>query len=375
LMVEELRKYFPALWQGAVVAMVLIFLLYTYDSNLNLGGLENASTFVITLNNILVFVLYCLGISFIIFKFSLGIAIGLLSILISAMIADSYLNISQNPITVPFIILFWIGVCYLLAPGFFKKYRYVILAVYGIFIIYYLIDLLTTPNYTNKDRSEFAELMVVPLPVFVFLWLYEQWRWFTTLKNDKAKAELALLKSQVNPHFFFNTLNNLYGLVVTQSPQAPEVILRLSDMMRHTIYNGKEDTVTLNDEVNYLQAYIDLHKIRHQKKVDIRFEHEINEKIQVAPLLFIILLENAFKHGVERLVEDAYIHIELTGDETQVLFAIENNFDPKESARKPGIGLDNLKQRLAHLYPKKHELIVEKTESTYKTILHLDLSL
>ncbi|MEO0790849.1 MAG: GHKL domain-containing protein, partial [Bacteroidota bacterium] len=118
-----------------------------------------------------------------------------------------------------------------------------------------------------------------------------------------------------------------------------------------------------------------LHKIRHQKKVDIRFDHKVDEKVQVAPLLFIILLENAFKHGVERLVEDAYIHMSLVGDEREVVFTIENNCEPTDDGRKPGIGLENLKQRLAHLYPRKHEWSVEKTEFTYQARLRLDLSL
>ena len=125
--------------------------------------------------------------------------------------------------------------------------------------------------------------------------MIKQIKFILTLKNEKAKAELALLKSQINPHFLFNSLNNLYGLTIEKSDDAPTVVLKLSDMLRYTIYEGQENIVPLKEEVNYLQNYIELHKIRHQKSVDIVFDYEIDESIRVAPLLFIILLENAFK--------------------------------------------------------------------------------
>ena len=213
----------------------------------------------------------------------------------------------------------------------------------------------------------------MPIPVFAALWGYEQWRWLKTLQADKGKAEVALLKSQINPHFFFNTLNNLYGLVVEKSDKAPDVILKLSDMMRYTIYEGKEDIVLLKDEINYLENYIELHKIRYQKKVEILFTHDVEEGLKVAPLLFIILLENAFKHGVEKMREHAFIHLQMQSQGNQLFFTIENNFDELDSNHSPGIGLDNLKQRLAYLYPNQHELIIEKKEAIYKAQLNLEL--
>ena len=154
--------------------------------------------------------------------------------------------------------------------------------------------------------------------------IYHQWREYEDLKAERSQAELAMLKSQINPHFFFNTLNNLYGLVVEKSPQAPEVVLKLSDMMRYTIYEGKKETVKLSDEMNYLQSYIELHRLRYQKQVDIQFTKEIGKDVMVAPLLFIILLENAFKHGVESLTEQAFIRLEVQADGSTVRFLIEN---------------------------------------------------
>ncbi len=195
------------------------------------------------------------------------------------------------------------------------------------------------------------------------------------MKEEKANAELALLRSQVNPHFFFNTLNNLYSLVVHESDKAPEVILKLSDMMRYTIYEGKKDKVPLNEEVDYLQCYIDLHKIRYQKEVYIRFEKPKDaDEVSVAPLLFIILLENAFKHGVESLREGAYIHAYLRTyqKEGKVVFEIQNNFDDQDSEGKQGIGLENLKKRLELLYPNRHRLDIVKEEGVFKVNIELN---
>ena len=183
-----------------------------------------------------------------------------------------------------------------------------------------------------------------------------------------------MLKSQINPHFFFNTLNNLYGLTVEKSDQAPAVVLKLSDMMRYTIYKGKEDFVSIKNEVEYLKNYIELHKIRFQKRVKIDFIHQIKGDCKVAPLLFIIFLENAFKHGVEKMIEDAYINIDLKADKSKINFTIENNFEEQISKNEKGIGLDNLKKRLDHMYPNKYELIIEVDSLVYRASLNINLT-
>jgi LytS/YehU family sensor histidine kinase len=218
-----------------------------------------------------------------------------------------------------------------------------------------------------QQEKEIKIILMLPFFILFFGWAFQQWKWLKTLESKKGKAELALLKSQINPHFFFNTLNNLYGLTVEKSNDAPDVVLKLSDMMRYTIYMGKEDLVSLKEEVKYLQNYIELHKIRYQKKVDITFKHNNTTDYKIAPLLYIIALENAFKHGVEKLTENAYIHINLTTKQGFILFEIENNFEkPETNFAAGGIGLDNLKQRLHLLYPKKHQLQINKSNSVYK---------
>ena len=293
--------------------------------------------------------------------------------LIVMLVIPHYTGIWDSPIAIPLLILFWLGVAYLVVPEFFKKYRVAILSVYGFVIAYNFFFFAIAPHQTENHRLYLANAMFLPIPVFAALWVYEQWRWLKTLQADKGKAELALLKSQVNPHFFFNTLNNLYGLVVEKSEKAPEVVLKLSDMMRYTIYEGTADLVAITDEIRYLENYIELHKIRYRKKVDIQFTHDVQEGLQIAPLLFIVLLENAFKHGVEKTRGDAFVHFHMQSRGKHLSFSIENSLDPSTSNPTKGIGLDNLKKRMEYLYPDRHQLIVEEKESVYKVQLNLEL--
>ena len=205
-------------------------------------------------------------------------------------------------------------------------------------------------------------------------WLFRQIRSVLTHKKGKQKIELLHLKSQVSPHFFFNMLNNLYGLVDKDSKKAQELILKLSDMMRYSIYDGQKDKVLLSEEISYLQNYIELHKMRYHKTIDIVFKHEINDDYKIMPLLFIILLENAFKHGVENLREGAYVYIHMKAENKYVYFEIENNFDATLENEHEGIGLNNLKRRLELVYPKKHNLSFSKTDTIYKAQLNIKTS-
>ncbi len=225
-------------------------------------------------------------------------------------------------------------------------------------------------EYGDTDALAIIAIFYFPLLIILILrWVFKQTRAILTLKNEKAKTELLHLKSQVNPHFFFNMLNNLYGLVGTDAKKAQDLILKLSDMMRYSIYEGEKDLVTLEEEVEYLKNYIELHKMRYRKTIDIKFTNDISENHKVMPLLFIILLENAFKHGVENLRKDAfvYVHISTQGDNIQ--FTVENNFDPSEVPEKSGIGLKNLKRRLELGYLNKHSLSFTSTNEIYKAEL------
>lgn len=221
--------------------------------------------------------------------------------------------------------------------------------------------------------AEFIAFYFILIFVTISHWLLKQIKSIIRLKNEKAKTELMHLKSQVNPHFFFNMLNNLYGLVDKDSKTAQELILKLSDMMRYSIYDGEKDTVLLSEEITYLQNYIELHKMRYHKVIDIQFNIEIKDNdYEIMPLLFVILLENAFKHGVENLRENAYVYINLVTHNNEVKFEIENNFDAIHDNQESGIGLRNLKRRLELVYPKNHTLTIVKTDNTYNAKLNIN---
>ncbi|WP_339842243.1 histidine kinase [uncultured Maribacter sp.] len=211
------------------------------------------------------------------------------------------------------------------------------------------------------------------LLVIGILWILSQLSSLLTLRNETRKNEIQHLQSQVNPHFFFNMLNNIYGLVDKDTEKTKKLILKLSELMRYSIYEGEKTTVTLADEVAYIQNYIALHKIRYHKAIDIQFNTQVEENSTIMPLLLIILVENAFKHGVENLRENAYVHINLKADSHKLVFEIENNFDEKELPEEEGIGLKNLKRRLHLVYPKKYTLNSSSNNGIYKAQLELQL--
>ena len=220
---------------------------------------------------------------------------------------------------------------------------------------------------------EFIVMYFILLFITIAHWVFKQIKSIIRLKNEKEKTELLHLKSQVNPHFFFNTLNNLYGLMKKDSKER-EIVLKLSDMMRYSIYEGQKDWVSLKQELEYLKNYIELQGIRYHKKSDIQFTSQIdNPQARIMPLLFIILVENAFKHGLENLEKNAYIHTGLTENNNNINFVIENNFELQQTPNNDGIGLKNLKRRLELVYPNKHELSFNVDNNTYKVTLSLKI--
>jgi hypothetical protein len=300
--------------------------------------------------------------------------LSLFALIFIALVIDSYMDMPDNPITLILMLGFWVGFAYVLSPSLIKKYWKLIVFFYGpLFLYFTYLRLLSGDLEAYFAIKESLPLFVlfIPLPVLFLLWVFEQWKWVQNLKSEKSETELSLLRTQINPHFFFNTLNNLYALTIKNSKQAPDVILKLSDMMRYTIYEGEKETVRVVDEIEYLSNYIELHKIRYKKSVDITFNHDIDPSSTIAPLLYIILLENAFKHGIETLTENAFIHMNLYEDTDFIHFDIENNYDPNEISESNGIGLKNLKRRLSLLYKEKHKFIVDKTNNIYKVTLKI----
>ncbi len=223
--------------------------------------------------------------------------------------------------------------------------------------------------------SLFRFLFFATVLVFVGDWLFNRWKKYQQLRNEKVLAELSNLKNQVSPHFFFNTLNNLYGLIKKDAGKSREFVLKLSDLMRYSIYSSDADTVPIQEEIDYLENFIALHEIRYFDAVKIEFEKDIqNQALCIAPLLLIILLENAFKHGAEKITGDnAFINLKLKTADNMLAFTIENNYDPNTVEEGEGLGLKNLKKRLQLAYPKKHTFKTFREENLYRAELVIAL--
>ena len=210
--------------------------------------------------------------------------------------------------------------------------------------------------------------------------------WITeNRKQEKAQArqtesELKFLKSQINPHFLFNTLNSLYALTLKKDDKAPDIVIKLSEMMRYMLYECNEPKVPLRKEVNYLQNYLDLERLRQRKGIEISLAvtGEVNDQL-VAPLMFIPFLENSFKHGVNANIKDGFVRAQLDVEQHTATFTLTNSkgsvMPTQLHGNRPsgGIGLVNVRRRLELLYPDAHQLTVTETPSTYEVCLELAL--
>jgi LytS/YehU family sensor histidine kinase len=195
------------------------------------------------------------------------------------------------------------------------------------------------------------------------------------LEKQAVEAELYYLKSQINPHFLFNTLNNIHTLVYKQAPAAPEAVMQLASLMRYMIYESNAPTVPLTREMEYLQDYVSLQQLRYKQNpvVDLKIEGE-TEVCHIAPLLFIHLLENAYKHS-PALLNPGDLKVRLELKEDILTFSVQNPVgkNPAHTLGEPGgIGLPNVRKRLALLYPGKHTLEIDTTGKTFTVVLKIN---
>ncbi|MBP2830666.1 sensor histidine kinase [Aquimarina sp. U1-2] len=193
-------------------------------------------------------------------------------------------------------------------------------------------------------------------------------------KNENLQTELKLLKSQINPHFLFNALNNIYALSVINSNKTQKSIIQLSDMLRYVLYECQKQWVPLEDEILYINNYIQLFSLKSSKNYPITTDFNIvKQEIRVAPMLFIPFVENALKHSNIETISDAFIQISLYADMKQIEFNIVNSI-PENTFNKDkvgGIGVENVIKRLSILYPNLHKLTINKTDQTYTAQLNL----
>jgi two-component system, LytTR family, sensor kinase len=220
-------------------------------------------------------------------------------------------------------------------------------------------------------------------PFFFFKILFEIFRVYNkVLKVQKQKVNLEIqniniekdfLKSQLNPHFLFNTLNNLYGLTLKKDDSAPEVILQLSEIMSYTLYESNTQKVLLSKELEFIQNYVQLEKMRHSTVKNIHIDIRNNEvlPLRIAPLLLFTFIENAFKYGLQNK-SDAFFLLNIVIENNQLMFYLENDFIAKRSPyEKSGIGISNTKKRLQLLYPNQHELEISEIGNRFIVKLNI----
>ncbi len=200
------------------------------------------------------------------------------------------------------------------------------------------------------------------------------------VEKQQVMSELKALKSQINPHFFFNTLNSIYSLSLENSPKTPEVVLKLSGLMRYVLYDSSSDKVSLKKELEFVKNYIDLEKSRFEDSVDVHFEADERklENITIAPLLFIPFIENAFKHcnKTGKNIPEVRIVFE-TARLPKLVVLVENTKEksPDSNTTVGGVGLENVKQRLNLIYPDKYSLQILDDGEWFRIHLEVDLSL
>ncbi len=258
----------------------------------------------------------------------------------------------------------------------------------------YLTKFFVPKYYTYKSLIEILSdpfhLAVVYFPsvyVFVFLMLmvkafkdgFEERHQLEVLQKEKANTELKFLKAQTNPHFLFNTLNNLYSLTLERSEKASDVVLKLSDMLDYMLYQCKDAEVPLTKEIAFIQDYIDLESLRYGNKLTLNFIYHLHSpNVLIAPLILISFVENAFKHGASKSPIKSVIRIELTTNQDRLCFKVFNTrFDnsPDDTSNGPhsGIGFSNAERQLELNYKDNYDLESTKTDNDFQVILNINL--
>ena len=287
-----------------------------------------------------------------------------------------YLMISMQPFLL--MIVFYANYLYL-APKYFVagKHRYdlliniVLITVLGTFLHYWMdwANTLFMPYLTTRNDDTLVTVVYIlrdSLNLAVFAAgataLALARRWVTAdqslkeLEAARAQAELRNLRNQINPHFLLNTLNNIYALTAFDTAKAQETIQELSKMLRHILYDYQQPTVPVSDEVEFLENYVKLMRIRLPETVSVTFNTNIqSSRIEIAPMIFISLVENAFKHGISP-TEPSFIRINIDANEQTIVCSIENSNNPKSSSDHSGhgIGLQQVERRLELAYPEKY---------------------
>lgn len=285
---------------------------------------------------------------------------------------------------------------YLLIPKYLKKEKYLLFIVFFVinFIVFaelntWFFELIANTFFNDYYFISYHTTLEVYFIFFLFfvltalLKLGEDWVYLNQIENKVLKAQkleieqqLYYLKGQINPHFLFNSLNVLYALAIDKKEDITNAILQLSDILRYVIYDVETDKIPINKEIKLIQNYIDFEKNRHVKDSKINFDFKVEESIEMYPMLLLPLIENSFKHGLKSGVENPYIDIDLKVKNKNLAFEISNNYKEitdKSLNENNGIGLKNIQNNLALVYPNKHQFLIEKKNDVFRVNLTIDL--
>ncbi|WP_299311754.1 histidine kinase [uncultured Aquimarina sp.] len=300
----------------------------------------------------------------------------------------------ENLLMFSFQIFLIAGLIFYLAEKFLFKKKYVLFLVISISAIgictFISSNLFTPPRmppveeFRRLPRRPPSKFLITLLfltisyviATFIETFLFAQKKEEETIrsKNENLQTELKLLKSQINPHFLFNSLNNIYALSVMDSDKTQQSISYLSNMLRYVLYECERPLVPLEKEITYIENYIKLFSLKSSKSYPIKTNFNVSDNnLMIAPMLFIPFIENAFKHSNIEKNNGSYIHIRINVTSQNIVFQIENSI-PKEKIQKDnvgGIGLENVKKRLSILYPESHQLEINESKEIFEIMLNI----
>ena len=285
---------------------------------------------------------------------------------------------------------------YVLIPKLLRQEKYILyvilfitnLALFtqlNIWFFSYFIDYVFTEYYfiSYHSNTKLITIFSVFLVGTTLIKLSEDWFYFNRNenrdlkhRNQQIQTQLSSLRAQINPHFLFNSLNVIYALAVEKKDETKDAIVQLSDILRYIIYDSNTKKVRLKEEITLLENYIEFQEFRQHDSKNITFKKSIeNENYTIYPMLLLPLVENSFKHGIKGDINNTFININMEQTTDAFLFYIENNYSKKsigDNNEYSGLGLENIKQNLEIVYPKKHELKISKTEDKFMVTLKLN---
>lgn len=290
---------------------------------------------------------------------------------------------------IPLLLLVYINL-QVLIPRFLQKEKYglfLLAAIANILLAYALHELVFDIILAQLTLDFYMVSFTEPSVLFAIFGIYMllstllqlsfSWYRLHEIEKEKLSLELKTLKMQINPHFLFNSLNSIYALSLKKSDDAPKSILELSSLMRYMIYEVSDEVVPLKQEIEALEHFIRLQKLRLAENVDIKFEKQVsNPELPVAPMLFLPLIENSFKHGMKSKTGN-YVHINLSAKDREIRFRISNNKSKKddpETGQFGGIGLQNVAKRLHLIYGDEAQIEEQDLEQDFKVELRIKVN-